>query len=89
MAISTKTSEGAGGSSKADDSRRVRREELRRKWMEKRAAQERSKSSAKQESPLDRLIDTVLTPTYIAVGAGIIIFRKLTGKPSVTVEDFE
>lgn len=72
-----------------EDDKRARREELKKKWLEKRAAEEAQRASQPEDSPLDHLIDTVLAPAYIAVGAGIIIFRKLTGKPSVTVEDFE
>lgn len=69
--------------------KKSRREELKRRWMEKRAAEEGAQRSTSSENPLEKVIDTALTPTYIAVGAAIIAYRKLTGKPSVTVEDFE
>ncbi len=78
-----------GTVSDAEAQKRARREELKRKWLEKRAAEEARRKAEQAQSPLEKLVDAALTPTYIAVGAGIILFRKLTGRPSVTVEDFE
>ncbi|MER3395736.1 MAG: hypothetical protein C4318_02685 [Acidimicrobiia bacterium] len=78
-----------GHDSSSVPDKKSRREELKKKWLVKRAAQQARTHSASSDSPLDKTIDTLLTPTYIAVGAAIIAFRKLTGKPSVTVKDFE
>jgi ribosomal protein S25 len=76
-------------STSSEAAKKARREELKRKWIQKRAEEEARKAEEAQESPIEKAIDVILTPTYIAVGAGIIIFRKLTGKPSVTIEDFQ
>lgn len=73
----------------SDADRKARREELKRKWMEKRAAEEARRATDREESPIDKVIDTILAPTYVTIGAGIIGFRKLMGRPTVTVEDFE
>jgi hypothetical protein len=74
-----------------DRERRARRrEELRKRWLEKQAAAQQGEKKGEREARgLDGLVEAALTPLYVAVGGGMILFRKLTGKESVTIEDFQ
>lgn len=73
--------------SEALHDKRARREELKKKWLEKRAAE--SSQSRQEESTLAKAVDGALTPLYVAVGAALILYRKITGRETVTPEDFE
>ncbi|RIK07450.1 MAG: hypothetical protein DCC49_10005 [Acidobacteria bacterium] len=79
----------AGASSDAADERAARREAARQKWMEKRAAEEAAKPPPRELSPAEKLVDMALTPSYVAVGAAVIVYRVLRGLPPVTDEDYE
>lgn len=69
--------------------RAARREEARRRWMEKRQAEEHARPPQRELSPVEKLLDVALTPTYVALGAGIIIYRILRGLPPVSDEDYD
>lgn len=69
--------------------RAARREAARLKWMEKRAAEEAAKPPPRELSPAEKLLDTALTPSYIAIGAAVIVYRVIRGLPAVTDEDYE
>lgn len=78
------------GSDDAADRRAQRREEMRRKWIEKRKAEEAAAEEQRLNAhPAEKLLDLALTPTYIAVGGAIIVYRKVRGLPPIQVDDYE
>lgn len=68
----------------------ARRARQREEWLAKRkAAEAEEAANSREPTPIEKALDLALTPTYIAVGGAIIIYRKVRRLPPVTVDDYE